>query len=254
MTAVWMVATNTIRETIRQRLFLNIFVFGVGMVVFAMVVGNITFGFPDRVVRSIGLTGVSLAANLMALLVGVGLVHGEIDRKTLFVVLTRPVSRTQYVVGRYLGLVVALAGVVAGFSVVFLLMLAYVLATPTGLDLVALVMAFLEASVLAAFAVVLSSFSTPSLAAGIGLGFWLAAASTDDLVGLTADADGPTKALAQAISYVLPSFARFNYREVAVYGIGIEPSVVIQTILYGGLYAAAFVALASVILSRREMT
>ncbi|MEL6187547.1 MAG: hypothetical protein AAFU79_23250, partial [Myxococcota bacterium] len=68
MTPVWMVASNTVRETIRQRLFLNIVVFGVGMVVFAMMVGNITFGYPERVVRSIGLSGVSIAANLMALL------------------------------------------------------------------------------------------------------------------------------------------------------------------------------------------
>ncbi|MEL6186147.1 MAG: ABC transporter permease subunit, partial [Myxococcota bacterium] len=175
-------------------------------------------------------------------------------RKTLFVVLTRPVSRAQYVLGRYLGLVAALAGVVLGFSLVFFLMLGYVLAAPTSLDVLALAMAFVEAAVLAAFAMVLSSFSTPSLAAGIGLGFWIAAASTDDLVNLTAKADGPTRFLAGTISYLLPAFARFNFRDAAVHGLAVDPGAVLQTFLYGGLYAAAFVALASLILGRREMT
>ena len=86
------VAQNTFRQTLRERLFLNIIIFGVFMILLAMVLANITFGYPDRVVRSIGLSGISIAANLVALLVGVSLIHQEIDRKTLFVVLTRPAA------------------------------------------------------------------------------------------------------------------------------------------------------------------
>lgn len=248
------IASNSVREIVRQRLFSNVIVFGVGLLMLAVVVSNITYGYPDRVVRSIGLGGVAIATNLMSLLVGVSIVHREIEQKTLLVVLTRPVERWEYVVGRYLGLVSTLALVVFGFSVIFCLVLLYVNGTPSVQDGVALGMSFVEACVLGAFAVVLSSFSTPSLSAGIGLGFWIACASADDLVNLTEKADPGVKMLSKAIATILPNFARFNFREAAVYADPLPWGTVAWAGVYGILYAIAFVSLASGILSRREMT
>jgi ABC-type transport system involved in multi-copper enzyme maturation permease subunit len=248
-----LIASNTVREVIRQRLFANILVFGLGMVVFAMVISNITFGEPDRVVRSIGLSGLSIALSLMALLIGVSLIHREIDQKTVFVVLTRPIRRWEYVVGRYLGFVVALTGVMVGFSLAFFGMLVYVAGSPSSLDVLAIGMSLVQACVLGAFALVLSSFSTPNLSAGIGLGFWIACASTDDLVNLTADASPGVKNLARAIEAALPAFARFNYREAAIYGDAVDAARVAWIVGYGLLYVVGFIALASAILRRREM-
>ena len=124
MNALWMIASNTVRQTVRQRLFYNVALFGVGMVVLAMIVSNITFGFPDRVVRSIGLSGVTFAVDLMALLVGVTLVHQEIDKKTLFVLLTRPLTRWQYVAGRFLGLFLTIVAMTVGLGLAFAAVLA----------------------------------------------------------------------------------------------------------------------------------
>src|SRR5438067_1870881 len=121
MTPIFIVAANTFRQTLRQRLFYNIFIFGVGMVLLSLVVGNITYGYQHRVVRSIGLSGVALALDLIAILVGVTLIHQEIDRKTLFVVLVRPIGRAQYVWGRYLGLVAALSLTLVGLTAVYAL-------------------------------------------------------------------------------------------------------------------------------------
>jgi Cu-processing system permease protein len=253
MSPILLIAANTLRQTIRQRLYFNIAVFGVGMVLLAMVVGQITFGYPDRVVRSLGLTGVTIAVDLLALLTSVSLIHEEIDRKTLFVVLTRPLSRWQYVVGRYLGLLVAVTLAMTGFGAVFFLVLMAVGGTPTAIDLWALAAAIPEAAILGAFGMVLSAFSTPTLSAGIGLGFWLAAATTDDLMNLTAKSEAPARLVATAAYYALPSLARFNFRELAVYGGAVSLPDVLGTLGYAGLYMAGLVALASVILSRREM-
>ncbi len=253
MSSILIVARNTVRQTFRQRLFLNIVIFGVGMVLLGMVVGNITFGHADRVVRSIGLSGVAVALDLMALLVSVGLIYEEIDKKTLFVVLTRPLHRWQYVVGRYLGLVFALTIALLGFIVVFVITLLWVRGTPTTQDFVALGAVLPEAAVLGGFGLVLSSFSTPTLSAGIGLGFWIASASSDDFVNLTKEADAMTQGLARGVYYLLPSLARFNYRELAVYQQPIQLEHVATSIAYGAGYAIFLVAIASVILSRREM-
>lgn len=254
MNAVLVIAANTAREVIRQRLFGNTLLFGVLMVLLSVVVSNITFGRVERVVRSIGLGGVALASGLLALLVGVTLIHREIERRTLFVVLTRPVSRAQYVLGRYLGFLVTLAAVTLSFALVFFLCLGSVGAAPTVQDAHALTLSFVQASVLAAFAVVLSSFSTPTVAAGTGLGFWIACASTDDLVNLTAQAEEPVRSFAVGLAYILPSFARFNLADAAVHDDPVSWLHLAWTTGYGALYVVLFVALAGVVLARREMT
>ena len=253
MNGILLVASNTLRQTVRQRLFFNIAVFGVGLVALAVIVSFLSYGYRYRVVRSIGLSGVSLSLDLMALLLAVSLVHQEIDRKTLFVVLTRPLTRIQYVVGRFVGLMYALVLVLLGFAVIYIFALSIVRGTPSTQDAVALAACLPEAAVLGAFGLMLSCFSTPTLSAGIGLGFWIASATSDDLVRLTAKGDALTKALAQGLYYVLPSMNRFDFREAAVYADKIPGSDVAFVFLYGGLYAGALVVLAGIVLSRREM-
>lgn len=254
MTPIWIIATNTFRQTVRQRLFLNVGVFGIGLVMLSTLVGGITYGFADRVVRSIGLSGVAIALDLMALLVSVSLIYEEIDRKTLFVVLTRPVERWQYAVGRYLGLILALMLALVGLSVVFLIAL---YSSPGGqarsTDFLALACALPEAAVLAAFGLVLSAFSTPTLSAGIGVGFWIAAATTDDLLRLSSGGDASLQWLAKACYYALPSLARLNFRTVAVYDLPVSFGEVASAVGYGCGYSFVLLMLASLILSRREM-
>ncbi len=254
MTSIFVLAINTFRQTMRQRLLYNIAIFGVGMVLVSMVIGNITFGYPDRVVRSIGLSGVAIALDLIALLVGVTLIHQEIDRKTLFVVLIRPIERWQYVCGRYLGLLMAIALMGLGLSVVFIVTLLSVGGTPGANDFIALLAAVPEAALLGGIGLTLSAFSTPTLSAGIGLGLWLSAATTDDLVRLTAKAESvEVKYLAKFIYYALPSLHRLNFREAAIYQDPVSTAEFVSALGYGALYACALVAIASLILSRREM-
>lgn len=253
MTAIFVIARNTLRQAVRERLFFNVAVFGVGMVLLSMVVAQITIGYSERVVRSIGLSGVTIAVDLVALLLSTSLIHQEIDRKTLFVVLTRPVRRWKYLVGRYLGLLMSVGLALIGFSIVFVLVLGAVGEPPSKEDLLALAAVLPEAAILAGFGVMLSCFSTPMLSTGIGLGFWAASASTDDLVRLTAKAEGPIKGLMQLIYYALPSLARLDFRTQAVYQQSIAASDFAVSFGYGLVYAAFLVAVASVILSRREM-
>lgn len=253
MNSIWLVATNTLRQTIRQRLFLNVAVFGVGLVLLSVVVSQLTLGYANRVVRAMGLSGVTIALDLLALLVAVSLVHAEIDKKTLFVVLARPVSRASYILGRFLGLVFVLALALVGFSAVFALALGVTGDSPTGLDALALLFALPEAAILGAFGLVLSAFSTPTLSAGLGLGFWIASATTDDLVKLTVQSDPLTKGVAQFVYYALPSLARFDFRENAVYGISVAASDVAGCFSYAGVYICGLVGLACLIMMRREM-
>ena len=254
MNAIFVIAENTVRQTIRQRLFYNVGVFGVGMLLLSMVVGRLTFGYPDRVVRSIGLSGVSISLNLIALLIAVSLIHQEIDRKTLFVVLTRPVHRWQYVFGRYLGLLVTLGLASVGLTIVYALTLTASRGTMLSQDFIALSTSLVEAAILGGIGIVLSAFSTPMLSSGIGLGLWIACTAIDDVVRLAEKTEDPlTIFVTKTAYYILPNLSRFNWRELAIYKL--EPPVgeLFMSFGYGALYALGLVALSSAILSRREM-
>lgn len=253
MRAVYLLATNTLREVVRQKLFLNVIVFGVLMILFAQVVANLTFGRADRVVRSIGLSGMAIALDLLAVLLGVAIIHREIERKTALVVLTRPVSRGAFVLGRYLG--VASAGGIAavGFAVVYALTLATVRGSATALDGLAMSGALVESWVVAAFAVLLSCITTPSLGAGVALGFIIACSSIDDVVNLTAKDGGFMHELATVLSYLLPSFARMNFRGAAIYEEAVSAFTVGQSFLYAAGFSVVFLALAALALGRKEL-
>ena len=253
MRPIYIIALNTLRQTIRQRLFFNVAIFGVGMLILSMVLGQITFGYPDRVVRTIGLSGSVIALDLIGLLVGVTLIHQEIDRKTLFVVLTRPVGRGQYVLGRYLGLLMALALALSGFMLVFSATIVAVGGSVTWTDMIALGLAFPEAMLIGGIGIVLSSFSTPTLSAGIGLGAWIASATTDDLLRFSAKSEPFVQSLVKVVYYVLPSLERLNFREAAIYHSTVAVNDFALALLYGVVYAGVLVAIAIVILSRREM-
>lgn len=253
MSAILLIAKNTLRQTVRQKLFYNIAIFGVGMLLLAMVMGRVTFGHPDRVVRSIGLSGVSLALNVIALLLSVSLIHQEIEQKTVFVVLTRPLQRWHYVFGRYLGLLYALSLALLGLSLVFVATL-YAAGGRFGeSDVLVLLAALPEAAMLGGVGLILSAFSTPTLSAGLALGVWVISASIDDLLRLTVGADSATRVLVQTAHTVLPALARLNFREEAIYGIAVQSSEYWGAMLYSGIYIAALVALASLIFTRREM-
>ncbi|MFO0728865.1 MAG: ABC transporter permease subunit [Myxococcota bacterium] len=253
MNPISVIAANTFRQVVRERLFYNLLVFGVGMIVFSGLVGALTFGHAARVVCSIGLSGVSFVLDLVALLVGVALIHQEIDRKTLFVVLTRPLHRWQYAAGRYLGLVAVLATALAGLSLIFALALTLAKGSFGANEAMALLLSFPEAAIIGAFALVLSAFSTPTLSAGLGIGFWIICSTTDDLVRLSRNSGPVAESLAKFAYYALPSLARFNLREAAVYQQAIPWADTAAALVYGGLYAAFLASLAGLILSKRDM-
>lgn len=252
MNTALLIARNTLRQTVRERIYVNVALFGAGLVLFSMLVGNVTFGYTDRVVRSIGHSGLSISLNLLALLVGVTLVHQEIERRSLFVLLTRPVSRGQYILGRYLGLLVATCVVWLGLGIVLTGVLLSIHGSFKGVDLAALLGALAEAMVLGSIGVLLSTLTTPTVGAGMGLGAWLICATTDNLVGLT-EAGGLDRTLATILSYTLPSLAQLSFREVAVYQLPFAWVEVAAAFAYAAAYAIGFLLLATASLSRREM-
>lgn len=245
---------NTIREIVRQRLFSNVLIFGVGIVLLAVTVSTLTYGEPARSVRSIGLSGVEIIGGLAAVLAGVGIIHRELDRKTIAVVLTRPIGRPTFVVSRYFGLVLTVWAVMV---LLFLLVEAAVWVlggAPSLVDGGALILAAAKAAVLAGAATAMSAYSTPTLSAGLCFGFWIAAESVDDFAGLAAAGDDPgMSTLATVFGWVIPSFERASMIEAAVYAAPMDWARLGLGVLHCSLYSVFLVAIAAAILTRRDI-
>jgi ABC-type transport system involved in multi-copper enzyme maturation permease subunit len=96
----------TVREALRQKLAVNLLVFAVALVSASFVISQLTFGEQYRVIVNIALSSMEIFGTLIAVFLGANLVAGDVQRRTVYAIVAKPVSRAQYVAGRYLGLVV----------------------------------------------------------------------------------------------------------------------------------------------------
>ncbi|HEY5677594.1 MAG TPA: ABC transporter permease [Myxococcales bacterium] len=250
----WLVALNTIRELLRSKLLYNLLLFAVLLIGSSFFIAQLTIGQWDRIILDLGLAATEITGVLIAILIGVGLVAGEIERKTVFPVLARPLSRGAFLGGRYFGLAVMLAlNVVlmtAAIAVVLRLAGYGISATTTA----AASLIFVELLVMAAAAMIFSSFTTPILASAFSLSLFL----IGHLVGsLRLFAEKSKSAAARSLTLaayrLLPDLELFNLKAQAANELPVPHGAATTAALYGAAYAAICLVLAIAIFSRRDL-
>ena len=253
MTPTLVLARHTIRELTRNKLLYILVVFAVLLILGSLFLAQLTIGQWARVINDVGLATTQLSGALVAIFVGVGLVAGEVDRKTIYVTLAKPVSRTQFVVGRYLGLCANLLVLVVIMGLAVAAVLAMSSNPMTFSSVAALALIFVELCVLAAFSLVFSAFTTPTLGVIYSLCLFVIGHTTGSLAALTEKIPGFTGALVGGIARVLPNLELFNLKTQAANELPVEPAYVATAAGYGLLYAGLSVALAAVLFARRDL-
>lgn len=253
---VLVVAGNTFREVGRDRMLHLLGALVLGFVLFSWVLGWLNPEEEDqaRTLIDFGLAGVNVFGLLMAVLTGSSLLRREMERRTLYTVLSREVSRPQFVLGKYLGLLGVFA---AGLCIVALVMVIYfsVFGAVRGFPLLAAVFGnLLEIAVLTAVSVLLGSFTTPALSAIGTVALYMVGHKTETLLeylGMTGNEslEFPLKAL----YYAFPNLTDFNYRLAASYGDAVAPWVIALATVYALVWVAILLGLASVAFRRREL-
>jgi ABC-type transport system involved in multi-copper enzyme maturation permease subunit len=250
----WAVAANTFREAIRDKVLYNLVFFALLVMGASVVLDKMTLGERLKIILDVSLAGMSVFGLLIAIFVGIGLVHKEIQRRTIYILLAKPISRRDFVIGKYLGLAAVIALNVAVMTAALIALLA-VFATagiPWGV-LVAVLLILVELMVVTAVAVLFSTFSTPTLSAMLTLGVWLIGRFSSDLVALTRESENPVlDGVVTAVHVVLPNLEKFDVKALVVYGVGIEPAYVAAAVAYGLCYAGFLVGLATFIFERRD--
>ena len=257
MRTIGIVAVNTFREAVRDRVLYNLVFFALLMIAAAILVGQISIGIEDIVIVSLGLSAISLIGLLMAVFIGVSLVYKELDKRTLYAVLSKPVRRWEFLLGKYAGLLLTL-GVNTFFMTVGLL--AAMLYVKRGLaagDVSTVVAAYfilLKLGLVVALALLFSCFTTPLLAILFTGGLYVTGLFVHQIRtfrNITGSA--ALDAAAVWLSYLLPNFENFNVIAAAAHRRAIPGALIAQNTVYALIYAAVVLVAASVVFSRRNL-
>jgi ABC-type transport system involved in multi-copper enzyme maturation permease subunit len=253
LTRIWSIAGNTLREAIRNKLLYTLLFFGIALIGTGVLVSTLSYVEGERIVQNVGFAGVRLMGVGIAVFVGVGLIHGEVDRRTIYTILSKPVSRVDFLLGKYLGLVITTWLMLAVMGAAFALVsLGY--GAPLGVGhLAAFGLIGMELVVMVAVATLFSSFTTPMLASLFTVGIYLVGHLSRDLreLGLQGDTEA-VRSVAAVLYRVLPDLESFDVTIQAVHGLPIPASEVGWPILYGLGYAALLLFCATSIFARRD--
>ena len=246
-------ATSGWRQAIRDKLLHVLGGFCVVLIGGSLVLSELTVGERGRIVLDLGLSGTSLLANLVAIFVTINQVAREIERKTVVVILTKPVARWELITGRFLGMAATLALMVACMGALHGGLLAAIGAWRPEL-IQALVLTWLESVVVAAIALFFSSFATPLPSMFLTLAFLVIGHTSWGLRMLAETSGAAMRTVLEMLYRVLPNLSLLNVRSAVTWGDSIAWSHVAHGAVYGLGYSAMLLALASFALSRRDLT
>ncbi len=253
---IGVIAFNTFREAVRDRVLYNLIVFALIMIGASLLLGQITIGVERQLLINLGLTSISIFGMLIAIFIGIGLVSKEIDKRTLYTMLTRPVRRWEFILGKFFGLVITLVVNAAFMTIGFFIALLYLMHGFQRSDLsilVAIYFILLQLMIVTAIALVFSSFSTPIESAVLTFAFFVVGSFSEDLRGFAEAAKGTSHYFALGMSYIIPNFSALNVIAPVAHGNPVSPQLVLVNSLYAFTYAGAAVCLASLIFQNRNM-
>jgi ABC-type transport system involved in multi-copper enzyme maturation permease subunit len=262
MSTIGRVAVNVFKESVRDKVLYNLVVFAVLLMAASYLIGQLTAGQDVKIIQDLGLAAIATFGLVIAIFIGIGLVWKEVERRSIYSILSKPVSRAQFVVGKYLGLVLTLAVNIAVMTAAWYLVLAYMATTvgkatgATATDptmIKAIVLIFVELMLVTALALFFSTFSSPFLSAGLTLGLWVVGHFNEDLRNFQSVVDSTAAAwLARGLYYLLPNFAAFDVKYQVVHALPVPLSYLASTALYGAVYITLLLVAAVAVFSRRD--
>ncbi len=252
MRTIFVIAKNTFREAIRDRILYGILGFAALYLCLDLFFAKLALG--DLVmIRSFGLAGIYVFGLVVTVFLGSTIINKELERRTLYFVLSKPVSRRDIVIGKWAGLYAAIAATILAMTAIYL---ALILSQGGGFDalgLYAVALELLELALLTSLFVFLSTIATPLTATicGILLIFGGHAAST--MLQNTTWIGGMLYRMVLAFYYLFPNLEKFDGRAYAVHSISLPPPAFIAAFFYALLYIVLLLALATFFLKRKEL-
>jgi ABC-type transport system involved in multi-copper enzyme maturation permease subunit len=251
------IARNAFREAVRDRVLYNLVVFVLLLIAGAIFLGELSAGQEAKIIVDLGLSAILLFGVFIAIFVGVGLVYKEIERRTLYAILSKPIGRGEFLLGKYLGLCLTLLVNLAIMGFGLSLALLYV---KRGWDPLvvriwpAILLIYLELMILTGVAMLFSAFSSPALSALLTFFVFVIGHFSGDLKTLASSMGSvPTRWFFAGLYYLLPNLANYNAITAAAHGQAPEARAIIAAAGYGFIYIGVLLAATTLIFSRRNL-
>ncbi len=251
-------ALNTFREAIRNKVFYIIFIFALVLMASSLVFTQLALGEQDRVVKHLGLSAINIFGLLLAMFVGVNLVHEELDKRTIYLLLATGMSRTQFILGKFFGLFITVIVNVLLMTLLLFITIGFTQgATITPSLVYAIFLYLFEVMVIIAIAVLFSSFSTPVLSAVLTFMCWIIGHLAEDLLTFSErlEKEG-SLALAKLlhwIYYFLPNLELFNIKNQVAYQESIMVFVTWKAPAMAILYTVILLTITSLTFAKRDV-
>jgi ABC-type transport system involved in multi-copper enzyme maturation permease subunit len=253
--SIAVIGTNTYSEVIRDRILYGIVVFALLLIGLSIVLGGLSFAEQAKISADFGFAGIQIGASILAIFVGSTLVAKEIDKQTILTLLARPITRTQFVLGKFVGLILVIATVMAGLAAVLAGLLLFLGLKITPLFGVALYGVVLEALVLVACTLMFGVISRPIMTVLFAssmflIGHWVS--SLEGLMKMKSIAQDPTFQLGTKLAKFVPNLERFNWRSAPIYNIDVPTQDLVSATIYALGWMIIFLTLTSFIFRRRD--
>jgi Cu-processing system permease protein len=266
MRPIGVIALNVFRESVRDKVLYNLVLFAIVLMGASYLIGQLTAGQDVKIIKDLGLAATSVFGLFIAVFIGIGLVSKEVEKRSIYSLLAKPIERYHLVVGKYLGLVLTLAVNLAVMALALYLVLAYMRWTAPpfaaagwerpALDplmLKAFALTFCELAIVTAIALFFSTFSTPILSAALTFGFFVAGRFSADLRNFNQVIESPlANAVATGLYWILPNLSPFDVRAQVVHGTPVPASYMVLSAGYALLYITALIVAATAVFARRD--
>lgn len=257
MNRAGVVALNTFREAVRDRVLYSLMFFALLMMAAAILVGQISIGIENLVIVSLGLSAISVIGLLIAIFIGVGLVYKEMDKRTLYALLAKPVHRWEFLLGKFAGLVLTLAVNTAAMAAGLFIVLLFVKHSLERGDIAILIAVYfilLKLALIVALAMLFSCFTTPLLSILFTSGLYLAGLFVQEMRTFHTRTPNPAlEGFLRSFSYFLPNFQNFDVMAAATHGRTIPGSLILENTVYTVIYSLIVMLTAAAIFSRRNL-
>lgn len=244
---------NTFKESLRQRILFLLVVFTLILIVVSVFLEPFALGEAPKIMRDFGLAAAALFGVLTTVIIGSALIHKDTEKRTLYTVLTKPVRRSEIILGKFLGLGALICLLVLGMLLIQQLMILIYEGTLDLRLLAAFPFTILEIAVMLAILLLFSTFSSTTLTSIMGAIFFVVGHAMPDLKLFADTTEVPLlKYVAYGFYYILPNLDNFNFRTDLVYRMDLAPDQLIFSICYGIIYTVFLLYITTLAFERRE--
>jgi len=253
MRTISAITISTFKEAVRDKVFYNLVIFSLIVLASSRILGLLSSGQEIKIVMDVGLGCISIFGLIISIFIGGNLVYKEIERGTIQTIIVKPIDRHEYIIGKYLGLLLIIFLNLIFMTIGFYVILKGISGTWNFSIIQSIFLIFVELMVISSIAIMFSTFLSPLLSILLTFCLFTMGHLSEDFLFIVEKMEGSfLKFVSKIIYYILPHLSNFNIKNEIVHGFSVSGDYIFSSSLYGVSYSFATIFLAIIIFRNRN--